>query len=83
MIKCKVTGTLPYEPTVSDAGNLTAIVNAGDDKRREYVRVIWTDEHPNIHKGDQITATGNCFATTRTTKDGRTFGQLVLMVSDI
>lgn len=85
MVKISVSGKAVFDGKETEAGNYSVLVDCRrkGEKIADNVRVVYKDaEDINIRKGDKVIADGWGFVTTRPGKDGKTYGQLVLIVEN-
>lgn len=85
MVKISVSGKAVFDGKETEAGNYSVLVDCRrkGEKIADNVRVVYKDaEDINIRKGDKVVADGWGFVTTRPGKDGKTYGQLVLIVEN-
>lgn len=83
MVKITVSGKAVFDGKKTEAGNYSVLVDCRKkgEKIADNVRVVFKDvDIIPIHKGDKVVADGWGFVTTRPGKDGKTYGQLVLIV---
>lgn len=85
MVKISVSGKAVFDGKNTEAGNYSVLVDCRrkGEQRADNVRVVFKDyEGHNIKKGEKVVADGWGFVTTRPGKDGKTYGQLVLIVEN-
>lgn len=86
MVKISVSGKAVFDGKVTEAGNYSVLVDCRKkgEKIADNVRVVYKnfDDELGILKGQKVIADGWGFVTTRPGKDGKTYGQLVVIVEN-
>lgn len=83
MVKISVSGKAVFDGKETEAGNYSVLVDCRKkgEKIADNVRLVYKGfDDLDISKGEKVVADGWGFVTTRKGKDGKIYGQLVVIV---
>lgn len=80
MIVTYVKGEAVYNGKPTNKGNYSTLVRSVDGNSVSYARVVWTGKHPEVVKGDLVSAEGKPMAVINTLKDGAQRAGIVVTV---